>query len=175
MSKQQPFIEEEKRGINETAILAAALPSKIIKHTASTAQAFGVHPSSDHIDTPRSEPHPSIGEFVLLGLKHSSITPPADDIPSMHYLEHLKVIQKVAIEWKKVANLLRLPTEVVNNVHQDTVMLGCERSCREIFSRWLAGEGCQPITWRKLIEVMEDAERSILAQELAEFVSSQVQ
>ncbi len=77
----------------------------------------------------------------------------------MYYLEHYKVIQQVAADWRKVAYLLQLPTEVVANIHQDTANFGVEQSCREAFCRWLGGEGCRPITWERLIEVLQDAEK----------------
>ena len=96
---------------------------------------------------------------------------PAEDKPSMYHLEHLRVIQAVAVCWKKVANLLQLPSEVVDIIHHDTVKLSCEDSCREAFRRWLGGEGCKPITWEKLIEVLWDADRSTLAEELTSFTT----
>ena len=96
----------------------------------------------------------------------------AEEKPDMYYLEHFKVIQKVATDWKKVSHLLKLPRFVVDNIQHDTVIFGCERSCREAFSQWLGGEGCQPSTWERLIEVLKDAERSELAKELKQYFTS---
>ena len=86
--------------------------------------------------------------------------------PDLYHLEHFKVIKKAAADWQTIAIHLELPHEVVRNIHYDTVNIGCERSCPEAFSRWLDGEGCQPITWERLIKVLEDAEKSKLAKEL---------
>ena len=90
----------------------------------------------------------------------------------MYWLEHLKVIQNLAADWKKMANLLELPIHVVDTIHKDTANIGVEHSCREMFCRWLEGEGCHDITWKKLIEALEDGERSTLAEELTGFISS---
>ena len=92
----------------------------------------------------------------------------------MYHMEHFKVILKVAADWKKVAGLLGLPTEVVDIIQHDTANFGCERSCRETFRRWLGEKGCQPITWERLIEVLKDAERSELAKELENHLQGKV-
>ena len=85
----------------------------------------------------------------------------------MYHLEHFKIIQKVAHDWQKLASLLGL-SDVERAIHYDTVKFGCESSCRETFRRWLAGEGCQPVTWERLIEVLRDAEKSEYAKDLEE-------
>ena len=56
----------------------------------------------------------------------------------------------------------------------DTANIGCQESCHEIFRRWLDGQGCQPITWEKLIEALKDAEKSCLAEQLQDFLANMV-
>ena len=47
----------------------------------------------------------------------------------------------LAASWKEVACALGLPDYVVSNIQYDTQQLGCEASCNQTFSRWLAGGG----------------------------------
>ena len=46
-------------------------------------------------------------------------------------------------------------------------MSDCEQTCLEILREWLAGRGKQPITWKTLIEVLDDIELCTLAREIA--------
>lgn len=84
----------------------------------------------------------------------------------MNHLKNWKVIQKLAANWEEFAYTLQFSYEVVQNIHRDTANFGVESSCREVFTRWLNGEGCEPITWERLIEALKDSDRSMLAEEL---------
>ena len=41
-----------------------------------------------------------------------------------------------------------------------------EECCREMFQHWLKGNGVKPCSWRKLIEVLEDCDFDMLAEEV---------
>ena len=83
----------------------------------------------------------------------------------MRNLERFNVIERLSSDWHKVANLLGLSSEAVATIKRDNPR-DSEQACREAFHRWLCGEGCQPVTWENLIEILCDAKRSTLAQEL---------
>ena len=87
----------------------------------------------------------------------------------MHHLEQLKVIEKIGRDWKKVANLLKISSEAVLNIEHDFPN-DCERCCQKVLNKWVEGEDYQTITWKTLIEVLWDADRSTLAEELQQFV-----
>ena len=82
----------------------------------------------------------------------------------------LALIGKVSPCWEEMAYHLGLSDHVVRIIKCDIV--GCEKSCRETFRRWLDGQGCQPVTWERLIEALKDAERNSLAERLQESLES---
>ena len=57
-----------------------------------------------------------------------------------------------------------LETKNLNNPHR----INCD-----IFTVWLQGSGCQPVTWRKLVEVLEQIELLTLAEEIEEELGGQ--
>ena len=68
-----------------------------------------------------------------------------------------------------MAYALEFRDELVDVIQHDTLQFGCEESCHETFRRWLSGEACQPITWERLIQALEDAEHSKLAAQLRQY------
>lgn len=100
----------------------------------------------------------------------------AGDKPTLHQLhslnigpESLRLIQKLSARWRNLAYALEFHDDVVDIIKHDTQQLGCEESCHQTFCRWLGGEGCQPITWGRLIEALRDAEHAELAAQLQHF------
>ena len=77
----------------------------------------------------------------------------------------MKVIKKVAVDWTKVALCLEFDSSVIRVIEYDYPHM-TERACEEMFERWLSGEACQPITWKRLIQALNDAEHGVLAQKL---------
>lgn len=94
-----------------------------------------------------------------------------EDNPKMSRLVKLNLIKKVASDWKNIGYCLELPGYVLDNIEHDTVNFGCEQSSHETFRRWLNGEGRQPVTWRTLIEVLQDADRKTLAADLKQHIN----
>ena len=41
-----------------------------------------------------------------------------------------------------------------------------EACCREMFKHWLNGNGVKPCSWRKLIELFEDCDFDVLAEQV---------
>ena len=48
-----------------------------------------------------------------------------------------------------------------------------EACCRATLQHWLKGNGVQPCSWRKLIEVLEDCDFEVLAEEIRDALSEQ--
>ena len=83
--------------------------------------------------------------------------------------ERLKIIQKVGVAWQKVAYSLHFDLSVVRTIEHD--YRRTEEACEEMFSRWLSGEACEDITWKRLIEALEDAEHAELARRVRSWLS----
>ena len=84
--------------------------------------------------------------------------------------QRLRIIQKVAAVWDVLAGVLEFDDEIVEIIRRDTEGCSCEKSCREIFRRWLNEEACQPVTWERLIEALNDAEKGELASQIRELL-----
>ena len=44
------------------------------------------------------------------------------------------------------------------------------KSCQDMLRRWLDGEACQPVTWKRLVEAIRDIPRDRLATEIEELL-----
>ena len=42
----------------------------------------------------------------------------------------------------------------------------CKACCQAMFQHWLSGNGRKPISWRTLIELLEDLDLNVLADEI---------
>ena len=69
----------------------------------------------------------------------------------------------MAAKWWMLGDLLGI--ETVENIKEEHRNMP-ELCCREIFVRWIRGEGVQPCTWQKLIELIEDVGHKALANDL---------
>ena len=99
-------------------------------------------------------------------------------MPLLHQLEYLKVgnnqfkiINEICYKWKAMAYALEFHHNLVGRIEYDTQMKGCVESCREVFSLWLDGEACQPISWKRLITALNVIEFGTLASELHQSLS----
>lgn len=48
-----------------------------------------------------------------------------------------------------------------------------EACCEAMFQHWLKGNGVTPCSWRTLIELIDDLDQEVLAQDIETAVSSQ--
>ena len=81
--------------------------------------------------------------------------------------KRIKIISVVASRWQELGDRLEFDefgTELDNiktKNHGDP-----EACCREMFQHWLKGSGVRPCSWRKLIELLEDCDFEVLAEQV---------
>lgn len=80
----------------------------------------------------------------------------------------VKVIERVASEWEKVATRLHFDGPDIRRIRKDN-HFQCIESCRAVFIEWIKGKGRHPATWQILIKVLREADLSEVASDL-EFV-----
>ena len=81
--------------------------------------------------------------------------------------KRIKIIETVAPKWKTLGFQLefdefgsKLDTIKAKNNNDP------EECCREMFQHWLKGSGVRPCSWRKLIELLEDCDFEVLAEQV---------
>lgn len=77
----------------------------------------------------------------------------------------LCIVNQVAAKWRTLALVgLKLDHSVVEMIACDNTRV--QDRCTEVFSKWLNGEGCKPVSWETLVEALKDIEKSELASEV---------
>lgn len=75
----------------------------------------------------------------------------------------LRIINKLAGNWLHLGDLLEIDD-------LDSIKEKCNNDpklcCREILSQWIKGEGVEPCTWEKLIEIIDDVGDKGLARDI---------
>ena len=102
--------------------------------------------------------------------------PLIDDRPRIYELtllkvdgQPLKIIQRIGLNWQKVAYRLKFSHEVVETIENDHHKT--EKACEDMLRRWLNGEALEvKITWEVLIEAICDAELSELGGRVKEWL-----
>ena len=97
--------------------------------------------------------------------------------PQLHQLlclrlgdKQLKLVQSVAADWKQLGVMLELNYDVLQSIQKNNRFI-CEDCCLEVLHKWLSGEGCQPITWERLVQALKDLGLTALAAQLHELLS----
>ena len=79
----------------------------------------------------------------------------------------IKIIGAVASRWQELGDQLefdefgaKLDAIKTKNLNDP------EACCREMFQHWLKGNGVRPCSWRKLIELLEDCDFEVLAEQV---------
>ena len=83
----------------------------------------------------------------------------------------LKLVQAVGIKWKDLGIALEFDYGVIETIERDTHFQNND-SCCKLLHKWLSGEACQPVTWRRLIQALHEAEHGTLAMKLEEFLTN---
>ena len=79
----------------------------------------------------------------------------------------IKIISAVAPRWKALGDQLEFDEFGSKLDAIKTKNLGDpEECCREMFQHWLKGNGVQPCSWRKLVELLEDCDFEVLAEQV---------
>ena len=82
----------------------------------------------------------------------------------------VKVINRAACEWKKVATRLYFEGHDISTIHMDEHR--AEDACRTMFIEWLEGKGRTPTSWETVIKALEEAELAEIAKDLRDIITS---
>ena len=81
--------------------------------------------------------------------------------------EKIKIINTLAPFWYRFGILLEFDHNGTQLAKIDKKYHGDPDSCcQAMFQHWLSGNGRGPHTWRTLIELLEDADKGILATDI---------
>ena len=84
----------------------------------------------------------------------------------------VEIIKHVAPRWRDVGLLLDFdPTGNPLNLIQSKEQ-GPLPCCQALFQYWLEGNGVKPITWGKLVEILEDSDFVTLADQVKLAISA---
>ena len=82
----------------------------------------------------------------------------------------MKVRDCVAARWNKLAVQLDFPLYKIETIERDSK--DCENAMDKLICHWLNGSARLPVTWRTLLEALEDAEFTALATDLKTVLES---
>ena len=82
----------------------------------------------------------------------------------------IEIITSIAPIWKDFGVLLEFDDDgtKLNLIEASRWVNGPAACCTEMFQTWLKGAGRQPASWDLVIELLEDCERTYLAQQVKE-------
>ena len=79
----------------------------------------------------------------------------------------IKIINRLAPNWNIIGILLAFDDEGTQVATIDQKHRGDPVACcQAMFQHWLSGNGCKPLSWRTLIELLEDSDQEVLAGEV---------
>lgn len=106
----------------------------------------------------------------------------ADSRPTLKQLSLMKtktgvkieVIKSLAPQWKQLGILLDFDTDgaQLDLIEYENGQQNPQKCCLAMIRYWMAGNGEQPATWRKLIELLRDCEKDVLAAQLERELST---
>lgn len=82
--------------------------------------------------------------------------------------QKVEIIKGVASRWKDIGILLDFDAtgKTLDRIQADMIHQGVVSCCQSMFQYWLQGNGVQPVTWSKLLEVLEDNDCGTLATDV---------
>jgi hypothetical protein len=100
---------------------------------------------------------PSLGKLSLLRTAHG---------------KKIKIIERVAPFWQSLGDQLDFDESgsKLKSIKADHST--SEACCRAMFQHWLSGNGVTPCSWRKLIELLNDLDQVVLAQDIQNALSA---
>ena len=85
----------------------------------------------------------------------------------------IKIIERVAPFWQRLGDQLEF-----DNTGSKLALIKAkypanpEACCRAMFQHWLSGNGLTPCSWRTLIDLLDDLDEVVLAQEIQNALST---
>ena len=79
----------------------------------------------------------------------------------------VRIIQRLTSIWRVIGDLLEFDAngakllDIENDYPCDP-----ESCCRAVLQHWIMGNGITPCSWRKLIEIIDDADQKLLVDEI---------
>ena len=84
----------------------------------------------------------------------------------------MKIIETVAARWEEVALALHFEGHILRNIRYDPHIQCIDTSCREMFQKWLDGEGREPVTWKTLMDALIDIGFVTEVEDLQEIITN---
>ena len=84
--------------------------------------------------------------------------------------QRIDVIEQIAFKWESVADQLDFKSHLIETIRMESHHQ-VNSACRKMFMKWLEGVGRQPITWRTLIDALDDAGLPRVAHELNNIIN----
>ena len=86
--------------------------------------------------------------------------------------KNIKVIKRVAPFWQRLGDQLDFDENgsklaTINADHTTS-----EACCRAMFRHWLSGNGVTPCSWGTLVDLLDDLDEVVLAQEIQSALSA---
>ena len=81
--------------------------------------------------------------------------------------KRIKIISTIASKWRALGDQMEFDEfgaklDAIRSKNNND----SEECCREMFQHWLKGSGVRPCSWRKLIELLEDCDFEVLAEQV---------
>ena len=86
--------------------------------------------------------------------------------------EKVQIIKRMAPFWRDLGSLMDFDRGGTELATIDSRHRGDPKECcRAVFQHWVNGNGVKPHSWRKLIELINDCDQEVLAQEIQSALS----
>ena len=125
-----------------------------------TQSCVGEHEPSDDLNMFLfSDSKPSLRDLTIL---------------KTHSGDKIEIIKSLAPDWKGFGVFLNFDDvgahlALIEARHGQMNPLAC---CRDMLTHWVSGNGEQPTTWRTLVDLLVDCERTTLAEQIRQTLSS---
>ena len=104
----------------------------------------------------------------------------SDAVPTLAKLRQLrtaqgkkiKIIERVAPFWQRLGDQLDFDNTGSKLATIKADHSTSEACCRAMFQHWLSGNGLTPCSWRTLIDLLDDLDEVVLAQDIQSAVSA---
>jgi len=68
----------------------------------------------------------------------------------------VKIVETIAYRWQDIALALHFEGSVIASIKESTFS-NVEEGCRRMLDRWLEGGCREPVTWKRLVEALQDS------------------
>ena len=98
-----------------------------------------------------------------------------DHVPTIQQLQEIqgrdgktvRIMDTVASEWEEIAIAMGFPAHELKTIRRDNLR-DAKRATLHIFTQWLGGDYCTPVSWGSLVDCLDQAGFSNVALDLQE-------